>query len=1790
MSQDFGNGVTRTLSAAERQFQVVVWQAGKPPLDSELNLIMQADWERLANKVRSEMSSGWLLDPFGSDRDFLTNELWSNWFKVGNQETGATSPIMWANVNGWLVPVTGTDVVDGDTANRINLFAGPSTDSRIDLVFLEVWLAQVAPNPSTVSKPSLSTIWKYGNTEFGGTNISDDLEDPNIGFETTERVQLQYRLRVFGSGTGLGASVDLSTYPDGLDDPNVLAQGAATTPQTGFDFTNMRDTLGDPGLWRSGDGDSTNALSTVDGYVYAVPLCAVFRRNTASFVARVTAGGGNANQNGSLNRNPNTSAITDPVEGTRTFGSVTLTSDITEATTGVVQVEDLASSGFDNTDLDWDTVFLMLDDEVIRISAVDTTVTPGTITIRASGGRGRNATMAVPHDAGTEMKFFIFRPDSKTSDMITNDDLLDLRRGVTPGEWDYQALLSHNLGKLFENSLQSSYKQAGNSDTEGPMVIEVDTLYANGAFSVPNQTEALDGPDGIRTVFSDASVVQQASLILLPTTGSPGTPVANSDFTASAGSWDPAADFDPSGFQPDGGGWANQTVIGLHIGSSTLDGGARATVRTTADNRIVRFVSPREWWLSRDEIPLTDAIGSLGAQAPFQLRLISEAWGESPAADETSTNFPGPMFPLPDQNFERPFIVLGGIVNSSLRSTSAETLVAGSAPSGLSQVRISGLDFDTAGTWFATGDLTGLGTTGITNLLLQSTRNLFDMITQGGRDRSGASSELYLVLSTDTVNAANAGVFRVVGAGTAGYTTESGATAADLVVERVGVGVATLVANTGLTAEIRSQYTHTQDGNIAGDGASAVVVLTDMLSAAGVATSPWNGLVGALPNSSQMVLDTSIIYGPSRGGTARVADQIRQLALAGVDSATLIREAPTSIDTDFDSEAGVPDGDLYFPLQHIQMWNRLPSQGLAAPRAPGYGDEAAPGGEVRREAEAFFDAGSKTLVLRPYQRTDLTLVRYRATTGATNRFFPSTYAAGDFSGGSVDGGALFATGADYAYGLPWEFMPKFGRQDIPYHQQDGTTQTVYPGINHIFGDSQTDADDVFRVLGGQDSASGVVSLFFQTGTTSGRDFGEYYSMGGSASGYQARIYEDVTIYSSDVSKGLKGIQLPPFLGIARIYGVYDLREFSGQGAWDSDRVTKSTAVGRPTNLLREDSDKQTLFIVKGGASDVTNNADDHTYVIPQDNIDVRLSGQFSSGDTFDNMEFVVECVVFGFGTGFINKNNWVMARNDLPDGGSGTGVAALATQVSCILPLPLPYNEQVYTTYDRTVYQGDPYMTRNGSTKTVSDYGYRYGQIPQTSAISLATPIQQFDSTSNYDQVPQIPNARSLEVLASIDFYTTLGTGKIGGRVYPGTLLDVGHIQTGNNAPTRIPAASSDPIWQSSTRTFTEPQNVEAPRGQVTLSVLTDSTSSAGETVTIRRGSFSASFISDTAFSGGTAISTATSLVAAILASVAAKFQCGVQAYATSESVVIYSTLPGEEGAETSIEISPAAGNRTVSGFALRPDRGPVTTVGITQSALFVQGVIDPMNGKVDSWATTPLRMTGLTERLPVGILVQDSDFIGEDAMRDGSSALCVVQSGGSGDAGANSPLIGTQEYGRIQGAGQIGMADGSILQYIPWTLSTPTGATSFRLFRGGGSAYVLDPSPSGGPVDWMSGGFPEGASPVLKGAALAGRAFLVRNYPEQAFSGSQQRTWGDELQMVVLTSAVYGHGAGCDDGYSLDGRIGPTGYGEGFAASDRYRLEGKPMSTPKGAAPVNPVVELAPFDPSSDESDPDSC
>ena len=498
MARDYGTGVSRVLDVGSRQFTNVIFQQGKPPLDAEFVLLadLSEDWRR--THVLRGCPSGVLSNAVNTHEDFVTGADWSNWFRLGQQKTGEQNSIIWACVNGWLVPVTGTGTGtppgspnDSDTWNKITLGPPPSNsgDSRIDFVFLEVWLAKVAPNPSTANKPAASSIFRYGNVEGGFSYLSDSIQDPAIGFETTQRSQLQYRIRVV---SGL---VGLTSYPDGFDPSVVKARGSATA-DTSFTFENMRQELGDPGLWRAGDGTS-NALGTVDGYSYAVPLCAVFRRNSVAW-----DGDPGQNLNGGFNRNP---TATDRTGATTFSTSPRLAGDITDS--------DLSLTLSSATDIPLPLtpssgVYVQIGDEILQYS----TITGTTMTLT---GRGQLGTKASAHLSGATITVLSGRPDGLFSDQVAKTDILDLRHAVNPNGFDYNALLKGNLDKLLRGEMRAGWKRTGGGP-QGPFVFHQDKVSASAAAL---GVTLLDAPDGHRTVFSDAAMQQKMTFVAQPPSG-----------------------------------------------------------------------------------------------------------------------------------------------------------------------------------------------------------------------------------------------------------------------------------------------------------------------------------------------------------------------------------------------------------------------------------------------------------------------------------------------------------------------------------------------------------------------------------------------------------------------------------------------------------------------------------------------------------------------------------------------------------------------------------------------------------------------------------------------------------------------------------------------------------------------------------------------------------------------------------------------------------------------------------------------------------------------------------------------------------------------------------------------------------------------------------------------------------------------------------------------------------------------------------------------------------------------
>lgn len=132
------------------------------------------------------------------------------------------------------------------------------------------WTAQ----QSEIVAREVQRVYKEGNTETS-VFLNENTIHPDASVETTKRVQLQYKIRVV-------RSVDPDSNPEAGLSSAIYGEG----PGTGlYPYQNMGSTTGDYGLWRA------KCLNTVDGYVYAIPMFFVNRRNIQAFNAQSNANG-----------------------------------------------------------------------------------------------------------------------------------------------------------------------------------------------------------------------------------------------------------------------------------------------------------------------------------------------------------------------------------------------------------------------------------------------------------------------------------------------------------------------------------------------------------------------------------------------------------------------------------------------------------------------------------------------------------------------------------------------------------------------------------------------------------------------------------------------------------------------------------------------------------------------------------------------------------------------------------------------------------------------------------------------------------------------------------------------------------------------------------------------------------------------------------------------------------------------------------------------------------------------------------------------------------------------------------------------------------------------------------------------------------------------------------------------------------------------------------------------------------------------------------------------------------
>jgi hypothetical protein len=262
-------------------------------IDLDYNLISFIQYWNLAELISQQTPSGWLLKldrvfDFGNSGSIIAPSGVENIIRLNG--LGYLEDVI---VNGFKLKFGGTN----DINNSISLNAPPSTGARTDLIFLEVWIKEIQkPDSSNVSGRRLAGLMDdgkycpYGNTQYYDTGYDYDKEHSGLD-EMNRRLQFQYRVRVVGGNDGIyteSQGVDSDIYVEGIDDPLVKAWptnkrlAGDGIGETSYNYSLSND---DDGLYIAGDGsdDAKTNLKTVDGYIYAIPICMIHRRNFTAY-------------------------------------------------------------------------------------------------------------------------------------------------------------------------------------------------------------------------------------------------------------------------------------------------------------------------------------------------------------------------------------------------------------------------------------------------------------------------------------------------------------------------------------------------------------------------------------------------------------------------------------------------------------------------------------------------------------------------------------------------------------------------------------------------------------------------------------------------------------------------------------------------------------------------------------------------------------------------------------------------------------------------------------------------------------------------------------------------------------------------------------------------------------------------------------------------------------------------------------------------------------------------------------------------------------------------------------------------------------------------------------------------------------------------------------------------------------------------------------------------------------------------------------------------------------------
>lgn len=233
--------ISKSTSAEDKSYEMVLFKQGQIVLDNELNIMSQIYHDKYNNLIKNLFTSGWVNNLlFGIHGPNTIS------FKVKNSKNN------YAVIDGNLINVV--NVINDEYKNIVEIPV-PDDNERVNyLVFLEVFRKEVG---------IADDIHKYGNLD--GVNKLDNTKElitEPFG-ETSKRLQMQYRIRVVKDATE-------------IIDPKVLIKGSSALEMENFveakNLTIKEKLFEDKNLFV---GYRNNA--SVDGYVYAIPICYVKR-------------------------------------------------------------------------------------------------------------------------------------------------------------------------------------------------------------------------------------------------------------------------------------------------------------------------------------------------------------------------------------------------------------------------------------------------------------------------------------------------------------------------------------------------------------------------------------------------------------------------------------------------------------------------------------------------------------------------------------------------------------------------------------------------------------------------------------------------------------------------------------------------------------------------------------------------------------------------------------------------------------------------------------------------------------------------------------------------------------------------------------------------------------------------------------------------------------------------------------------------------------------------------------------------------------------------------------------------------------------------------------------------------------------------------------------------------------------------------------------------------------------------------------------------------------------------